>query len=169
MLTFLNVDHDSNLLAVKLICPDGTVLQSRYRHDYVEHRDAVTGEVYMIDGGRYTPRATYDSECQLMFVYEEDDHSFVREEFEWGMWDEERGYIFVPIGKLSSPHVENLETYFLVYFDRVPQWLKNEQNYRKANNIFIEEYDYVEEFYDVALEVDVKPTLWERLKDFFKQ
>ena len=33
-------------------CPDGTVLESKHRHDYQMHYDDTTGERYSVDGGR---------------------------------------------------------------------------------------------------------------------
>ena len=34
--------------------PDGTILRSRHRHDYVTHKDA-NGKTYMLDGGDECP------------------------------------------------------------------------------------------------------------------
>jgi len=39
-----------NLIANALRTPDGTVLESKSRHDYKEYIDA-NGKTYMIDGG----------------------------------------------------------------------------------------------------------------------
>ena len=41
---------EPKVLVSGMICPDGTVLYSRHRHDYKSHTDS-NGEWYMIDGG----------------------------------------------------------------------------------------------------------------------
>ena len=41
---------EAKLLAQRIQTPDGTILHSKHRHDYVTHTDA-NGETYMVDGG----------------------------------------------------------------------------------------------------------------------
>lgn len=38
------------LLANRWQCPDGTILESKNRWDFVEHTDALTGKDYFVDG-----------------------------------------------------------------------------------------------------------------------
>ena len=66
--------------------PDGTVIESTHRHDYVTHTDA-NGNTYMVDGGlsylrrNHVPEAPYE---ELSVSTEDLDFSEVRNLFKWG-------------------------------------------------------------------------------------
>ena len=63
--------------------PDGTVIESRHRHDYVTHTDA-NGKTYMVDGGLdYLRRTAHGDEVELS-VSLDDGHEKVREVLTWG-------------------------------------------------------------------------------------
>lgn len=102
--------------------PDGTVITSRYRHDYVTHEDA-NGGFYMVDGGfDYLRRSMNGDEVDLSQVLTED-HEHNRTYLQWGT----RGPLgydplkYVPIYQLDTDHIEAiLETQF-----HIAQWLKN--------------------------------------------
>ena len=77
--------------------PDGTILTSRHRHDYVSHTDA-NGEYYCIDGGLDYYRGTINIEpAKRIAVYLDDPHEKVREYVERGgrgkNGDEELKYV----------------------------------------------------------------------------
>lgn len=99
----------SNLLANRIITPDGTIIQSFNRHDYREYKDTVSGEWYMVDGGLdylrgsvNTVRPTYDH------CYDTDSHEKIRDYFHWGT----RGVTgrddltYVPLKDLTDPHIQ---------------------------------------------------------------
>jgi hypothetical protein len=65
--------------------PDGTIIYSRSRHDYVTHLDA-NGREYMIDGGLDYVRSSAWGDEQLMTVTIEHDHEQVREACVWGTY-----------------------------------------------------------------------------------
>lgn len=57
--------------------PDGTVIESTHRHDYVTHEDA-NGKHYMIDGGLdYVRRSANGDEVSLQ-VFADEPHEKVR-------------------------------------------------------------------------------------------
>lgn len=73
-------DIEPKLVVNKWKCKDGTILNSRSRHDFVDHYDA-KGEYYMVDGGLSYIHHTGNMEC--MCVYSTDSHDKIRDNFEW--------------------------------------------------------------------------------------
>jgi len=63
--------------------PDGTLLESRYTHDYKTHID-YNSEVYMVDGGReYLRRSITKEPAKELTLYVGDDHELIRQVFTW--------------------------------------------------------------------------------------
>ena len=59
--------------------PDGTVIESKNRHDYVTHLDTVTNREYMVDGGwDYLRRSAFNDAVDLS-LYDDDDFELVRQ------------------------------------------------------------------------------------------
>ena len=108
------------VLVSGLICPDGTVLYSRHRHDCQTHTDTITGEWMMIDGGTAYVRSSVN---KIRGVYisltTESPHSDIRQHFAWGtygksgkdplMWvklkDMEDSHIRAVLGLTIAPHI----------------------------------------------------------------
>lgn len=63
--------------------PDGTVICSRSRHDYVTHTDA-NGKTYMVDGGFDYVRCSAHDDQEMLMVTLDQPHEQVREALEWG-------------------------------------------------------------------------------------
>lgn len=90
--------------------PDGTLLVSRHRHDYVAHEDTITKKYYAVDGGhdyvRYVGNVI--NECKMITHYADEPHEIIREFVEWGTYgingDEELKYIKVK--DMSISHIE---------------------------------------------------------------
>lgn len=77
---------ERHLLVSAIITPDGTRLESEHRHDYKTHVDA-NGETYMIDGGTdYIRMSVNKVPCEKAFVYSDDSHITIRENFKWGTY-----------------------------------------------------------------------------------
>jgi predicted phosphohydrolase len=73
------------VIAYRMITPDGTIIQSRHRHDYQTHIDTVSGETYMIDGGNnYLRRSVNKMEATLECIMSNDSHDKIREVMTWG-------------------------------------------------------------------------------------
>jgi hypothetical protein len=78
-------DQKMKMIRQAIQTPDGTILESRHRHDYVTHVDKVTGEQYMIDGGTEYRRGSINQvPAKDMSVYLEDGIEAVREAVTWG-------------------------------------------------------------------------------------
>ena len=100
------------LIANRWRTPDGTILWSKHRHDYVSHDDK-NGEFYFVDGGNDYVRMTQNKEPMVSeCVYADDDFSKVREVMFRGTFakDVETGEMmraWVPISRMSDAHLCN--------------------------------------------------------------
>lgn len=80
------IEQDTRRLVCNRIrTPDGTILESRHRHDYKTYIDS-NGLEYMVDGGLdYTRRIIHDDAPYVEYsVYSDDSHDMIRESFRWG-------------------------------------------------------------------------------------
>ena len=87
--------------------PDGTILTSYNRHDYLTHKDAITKEVLMVDGGNdYARRhvGTYEE----LSVYDDGSHLTRRSAVHWGTRgkDGRQPLVYKPIKDLDFDHIE---------------------------------------------------------------
>jgi len=91
--------------------PDGTVLNSRARHDYMSHEDA-NGHTYITDGGRSYLRRSVNEEAPAtdLTVYLWHGHEAVREAYDWGTYgingDEELRYVLLK--DMNDGHIQAL-------------------------------------------------------------
>ena len=91
--------------------PDGTVLESRHRHDFVSHKDTITGELYFTDGGlSYIKRSVNIKPYKDLSLYSDDPFEILRENITWGSrgknGNEELHY--KPISNMSSNHINSI-------------------------------------------------------------
>lgn len=112
--------------------PDGTIIESRSRHDYVEHLDAVTGKVYMVDGGLSYLRRSISPDAVDLSVFLSDGHEAVREALTWGTYGKSgrEPLRLVALKDMETDHIQ-------ACLDNVPNMLpqfregmENELNYR---------------------------------------
>lgn len=116
--------------------PDGTVLESRHRHDYREYTDK-NGLEYMVDGGlEYTRRIIQDSApYEELSVSLEDGHEAVRGAAKWGSFGRlaDQPITYIKIKDMSTGHIQ-------ACLDNVPRMhahykiaFENELEFRKEN------------------------------------
>ena len=98
---------ETRLLLNRIKTPDGTILTSYNRHDYLTHKDTITKEVLMVDGGNdYVRRhvGTYEE----LSVYDDGTHITRRSAVHWGTRgrDNKQPLTYKPIKDLDSDHIE---------------------------------------------------------------
>lgn len=130
----------NNVVYSALRTPDGTVLESRHRHDFKTYTDA-NGKEYMIDGGLEYVRSSAWGDEEYITVTLDDPHERVREFVIWGTRGKngDEPYREVKLSEMSNAHIRAcIETQpgMRPSFKRA---MLNEMTYRDANNIFIED------------------------------
>ncbi len=93
-----------------IICPDGTYLRSYHRHDYKEHKDALTGEIYMVDGGtNYLRRSMNATPATSMDVYLSDSFEMIRQAFVWKSYGKNMEHlphgIYIELYNMETDHI----------------------------------------------------------------
>ena len=96
----------SVILSNKMKTPDGTILESLHRHDYVTHTDA-NGKEYMLDGGRDYVRCSANNDEEMLTVTSDDSHEVIREAVKWGTYgkDGDEPLRYVTIADLNPYHL----------------------------------------------------------------
>ena len=100
----------AQILINRIRTPDGTVLESKHRHDYVEHVDA-NGKTYALSGGTDYQRIVGEfTDCVDLSVYDYSSHNIIREEFKWTTYgpngDQPRTEVLLK--NMSTDHIHNI-------------------------------------------------------------
>ena len=126
----------SSIIRNAIKTPDGTVLESQYRHDCKTHLDSVSGKIYMVDGGLdYIRRSLHADQIDLT-VSLTDGHDAVREALTWGTYgkDGDQKLSYVKLKDMSIDHIQavldNVKGICLQYKEA----MENELNYRSERN-----------------------------------
>jgi len=140
------VKHHKAIVHNAIQTPDGTIIESRHRHDYVEYIDA-NGNEYMVDGGtEYLRRGYTVADYTEMSLYEDDDIELIRKVVTRGGRgkDGKRPLTFVPICEMNDAWLQAAIDYNDDYGMGtmiMNKLYKREQEYRKQNNIVIDDVD----------------------------
>ena len=136
---------EPELLVNRIQTPDGTILISKFTHDFVSHVDA-NGEEYFIDGGMdYTRTSVNREPAKLLCLYDTDmKTSFeeIRKYVYRGTFDEQGNRIWKPICELSNKHLNNIIKYNKAWGhsgSKQEKVIKKEIKYRKEHGIVIED------------------------------
>lgn len=138
MITFK--PQNAKILVNVMITPDGRVLESRHRHDFVTHKDE-NGKLYMLDGGHDYVRCSDHSDQKMITFTTEDPHELVRQWWSWGTYGKngDEPFKLVTLRYMSNAHIEAiLETQSHIT-PEVRFLLIEELDYRKTNSIHIED------------------------------
>jgi len=133
------------ILVNSIKTPDGTVLSSRHRHDFVMHQDSVTGEEYGIDGGgEYLRRIGNVSQCEDLSITDKTPFEEVRKRFHWGSYGKKGDE---PLQRrrlleLSDTHIQAIieNVFKSAEYSVFKTWFEKELSYRKEKNITIADY-----------------------------
>ena len=100
-------NNGAKLIKNCLETPDGTILQSRHRHDYQEYTDA-NGKNYMIDGGLSYVRCSAHGDEIHHHVWDDDPFDKVREAMEWGSRgpNGDQPLTYKKLCDMSTDHIE---------------------------------------------------------------
>lgn len=138
-------NKDRKLVVNRWMTPDGTYLQSRHTHDYVEYVDK-NGETYMVDGGSAYIRTSMNKiPMKCCCLYDDDPISEIRKYLMRGTFNSEGRPVWVPLCEMSDDHVKNCITYNEErgFKDSpITECYRREVEYRLKHGIKIEEKTY---------------------------
>ncbi len=123
------------LLRNAMRTPDGTIIESKHRHDYVTHDDD-NGEQYMVDGGTsYLKRSVNAVSAEDLSINSRpDDHEFNRQHFKWGTYGKNGSQPLRHVA-LMDMDMEHLEAIMITQnlSDNVGKLFIEEIKYRAEN------------------------------------
>ena len=96
-----------NIIVNALRTPDGTILESKSRHDYKEHVDS-NGKTYMVDGGlEYLRRSAHGDEID-MSLYDDQPHDVQAQVLTWGTYgiNGDQPLRWIPIADMETDHIK---------------------------------------------------------------
>lgn len=123
------------LLYNAIRCPDGTIIESRYTHNFVEYTQE-DGRRYFVDGGLDYQRVGYsDKDYENLCVYSDDPHSKIRKVFSWGSLGKSgnESIRYIKLKDLEDGYLEALVAYTLNYHKKIHQVFINELEFRKGD------------------------------------
>lgn len=133
--------EEEKVIASRVMTPDGTILWSRYVHDYVQYHDRVSDEDYMLDGGTEYRRALVNKvPAKDMTITSRASWEVQRDFILRGTFDKVGIRVWVPLSKLSNDHIKALAD-----MSSADSKYHQELQYRKEHNINIADHDYKNE------------------------
>jgi len=121
------------LIANRWQTPDGTILHSKHRHDYVTHFDTVLEREVFLDGGLDYTRISFGDCLKDISVYSNDKHEVKREVFCWGTRgkDGKQPVTFIYLKDMETDHIESVLSTQHHVPSHIVKMFKEELKYRK--------------------------------------
>lgn len=122
------------ILNSRMRTPDGTILESKHRHDYVTHLDA-NGKEYFLDGGLDYVRSSANGDEYLLTIYPDYPHELIRLHAKWGTYGKngDETLVHVAIADLSSSHLRAIiDTQQKTMRPEMYKVIQDEVDYRNA-------------------------------------
>jgi len=122
----------STIIRNALRTPDGTIIRSRHRHDYVTHTDA-NGKEYMVDGGLDYVRRSRNGDEEDMCVTTEDSFEEVRQACDWGTYgiNRDQPLKYVTVAEMETDHIEAVLKNVKFINSSIKTTMEHELEYRK--------------------------------------
>jgi len=135
------MEEDRFMIANRIQTPDGTILWSRFEHDYVIYQDK-NGETYMLDGGPNIlsyRTSVNEVPAKLLQVFSDDSFEEIRKVMLRGTTDRDGNQIWVPLYRLHDLHLIGILDYNkdLGIKSKYDQFIEKEIEYRKEHGIEI--------------------------------
>ncbi len=125
----------SEILSSRMRTPDGTILESIHRHDYVTHTDA-NGKTYMLDGGCAYVRCSAHGDEVLLTIYTDYPHEVIRLHAKWGTYGKQgnQPFRYVTIAEMEIEHLQAcLDTQKETMNPAMYKVMQDELEYRNEN------------------------------------
>lgn len=131
----------NKLLVSSIQTPDGAVLHSKHKYDYVLHKDK-NGETYFLDGGTTIVRTSLNkNKANDLSVYDTDKIEKIRETFVWGSKGKSglENIDYIKLKDMTNTHIHAIIDTQLMISDELRSVFQRELDFRKKNNIVIHE------------------------------
>jgi hypothetical protein len=99
-----------SLVVNSIRTPDGTVLISHTRHDFVSHIDATTGMTYAVDGGNHYLRRLGPDDYTENSAWSNEGWDLLRHACHWGtrLPDDDQERKLVSVAEMSTNHLQKV-------------------------------------------------------------
>jgi len=120
----------SEIIRNAMQTPDGTIIESRHRHDYVSHEDA-NGKTYVVDGGLDYFRQTIHKDSINLNVTLGDGHEVVRDAMTWGTYgiNGDQPLTYIKLKDMDTAHIKAVLEIAGVY-PQLKKAMRTELKYR---------------------------------------
>lgn len=97
-----------NLIRNAIRTPDGTLIESKYRHDFVTYVDSITGLTYMVDGGLDYCRRSCNGDEINECLHDDEPHEVQRQILKWGSYGVtgKEPLKRIPIAEMEDAHIK---------------------------------------------------------------
>lgn len=102
--------NKSHIVYNAIKTPDGTIVESISRHDFVEYKDK-NGKTYAVDGGlEYLRRSAEDNDYEELSMTTEAPFEKIREVVKWGHYGKSgrEPLQFVILKDMTTDHIESI-------------------------------------------------------------
>ena len=121
----------SDIVYSAMRTPDGSILRSRSRHDFVFHYDE-NGKMYYLDGGISYVRASCNGDEDFITITLDHSHEIVRDLVDWGTYgiSGDQPLKFIKLKEMDDEHLESVIENCNGAYPQIIEAMRNELKYR---------------------------------------